>query len=733
MRRGGLFFIAALFIAVNAYAQTESLIEPAVKLIKKKDCVGALAALNGINLSRHQELLPGVAYLTGVCLTRLDRSEEAKHFFEVASADPLMGDWALYQLTQIRDAKGEWKELLADAERFAKEFPYSPLQTEVALLKARAWRAMNQPLRAAIGVRDVIFAGYAKPEKALWELAISYETAGMAADGYAAYQRIYYEFPHTPLSAPAHEAMERIQRESAKGYLPPPSPAQRMKRVYMMMTNRMYKDAVEYINTLAKVQFTPLHRAELMMHLGRAHERLGQAEEAVAAYRQAAKVRDREIRPEALYRITRIYWNRDESEKTLETIKQIVREYATHEVAAQARYIEARMDESAGRRDEAIKKFENTAAVYPSGKVAEDCLWYAGWLRYLSGDLAGAEKGFLRLSEKYPNSNGTAPRALYWLARAMSEQGKDSGEHKKQLLAKYPFSYYAFLVNGDIRFGLAESPRTPGDGGFGGAVLKKMESAMAAFAPEPALDERSAWALKSARAWLSLGLPDTAKGLLDMTAAGTPKTQEGYAWLAWQYYKARCYQCVLRAADGIKMESLPPEQLQLVTLLMFPVAHWDAVSANADAGGMDPFIVLSIVRQESSFDPEIVSPADAHGLMQIIPSTAETVAGELGMGKPTVDDLHTPEVNIKLGAHYLAGLIRAHGGSLPLAFANYNAGPRPVERWKQKFPAEDVSVFIERIPYNETREYVKKVLRNYSVYRGIYAENHGVAMAAPAQ
>ena len=128
------------------------------------------------------------------------------------------------------------------------------------------------------------------------------------------------------------------------------------------------------------------------------------------------------------------------------------------------------------------------------------------------------------------------------------------------------------------------------------------------------------------------------------------------------------------------------------------------------------------MRQESVFNPDALSSAGARGLMQIMPATAEELVAQLRLPALTLEQLHDPTVSITLGTQYLASLLQRYHGNMVLALAAYNAGPGRVSRWREQWPDLPMDEFIEIIPIEETRFYVKYVLRNLMLYERLYKE-----------
>lgn len=144
-----------------------------------------------------------------------------------------------------------------------------------------------------------------------------------------------------------------------------------------------------------------------------------------------------------------------------------------------------------------------------------------------------------------------------------------------------------------------------------------------------------------------------------------------------------------------------------VTALLFPTRYWTEIVANSQE--IDPILVKALIRQESAFNPQARSRAKASGLMQLIYPTAR----RYGVHRPSL--LLKPDQNIHAGSKFLGQLIEEFG-SVELALAAYNAGPGAVRQWQKRYPTENIDLFVEMIPYSETREYVRLVRRNFRIY-----------------
>jgi soluble lytic murein transglycosylase len=153
--------------------------------------------------------------------------------------------------------------------------------------------------------------------------------------------------------------------------------------------------------------------------------------------------------------------------------------------------------------------------------------------------------------------------------------------------------------------------------------------------------------------------------------------------------------------------------------LYFPVLERETLISSSKENGLDPVLVAALIRQESNFNPVATSPAGARGLMQLMPSVGKSVADTKGIGPWDPDLLYQPATNIKLGTAHLSGLVRKYPEVVKVLSA-YNAGESRVEKWSSKAGASDPEVFTERIPFVETRDYVRAILRNRAYYQALY-------------
>jgi soluble lytic murein transglycosylase len=292
-------------------------------------------------------------------------------------------------------------------------------------------------------------------------------------------------------------------------------------------------------------------------------------------------------------------------------------------------------------------------------------------------------------------------RPRYWEVRALEEQGvADTDERYAELAREYPFTYYGWRA---LERAGDEMPRRPEPSLWPGRrSLSDADLARPAILLEAGL-------LDEAREELA-ELFRSAKGVEDRIALA------GFYAEAGDYNRAQ--RLVVNAYQERLARGPAPDQIEL-WWHAWPAPYEEALRRAERPGAPTPALVYSIMREESGYRPEVISVSGARGLLQLMPATAERVARSVALEGFEPGDLFRPEVNIELGSAYLGQLLARFDGNTPAAIGSYNAGPEAVARWLADGVATD-DVWVEEIPYTQTRAYVKRVLRSLHVYRVLY-------------
>ncbi len=358
-----------------------------------------------------------------------------------------------------------------------------------------------------------------------------------------------------------------------------------------------------------------------------------------------------------------------------------------------------------------------------------------GWDAYERLDFTAAKTAWEKVLAAAPRTSGSAP-ALLWLGKMEERAGNSDVAHQLYQMAwnANPGDYYAFRARelagnatydpqGPIRLpSKDELDRERGDFERWLAGWTHPDAASAALPYLGAPISRSS-TLDRIRALIDIGLTDLARA--EITSAMSRFADDGrslYA-LADVLDQLGLTPESLAAAYRLLMISPAPNAYQAplnLQRLVYPFPYRDLIVQSARQYGIDPLLLVALIRQESAFRTEARSSASAVGLTQFLPSTALGVAAQIGLADFDIADLTRPRTAIELGAAYLASQIKAFGGNPYIALAAYNAGAGNVRRWLSDNPRGDVDLFVEEIPYQETREYVRNIYRFYQEYVLLY-------------
>ncbi len=343
--------------------------------------------------------------------------------------------------------------------------------------------------------------------------------------------------------------------------------------------------------------------------------------------------------------------------------------------------------------DEIAPLYESAARCFPKHSLdRENFLTRAGLLYVYKNDYVKAEKLF----SKTTAIDAFSGRTLYWLYRSRKELGKTADADKAllKLLEQHRFSFHAILA------GLLA--------GKDAAADYFANSATAIAVKRSPKNKKLNQFIEAIEALHQYRFSESGNVLADWTSD----------WFMHMEPTVRIYLAEM-GDPALQVSSIPalllhkPSLIQRETMeLAYPKAYFSSFEKQATIA--DPLLLLALARKESLFDPKAVSPTNAQGLLQIQPETARKLISDSATAGPP--DLQNPETNITLGAKYIAQLIERENGNLLLALGAYNAGEIAVQNWGKRYPTTDLILFVDLIPYRETRDYVTTVLANYYWY-----------------
>jgi len=358
----------------------------------------------------------------------------------------------------------------------------------------------------------------------------------------------------------------------------------------------------------------------------------------------------------------------------------------------------------------AKKIYEDIFENHKDGNFASEALWNIFWIEYDSDNYDTA----IELGQKHINTYENtiaSPAIRFWLGKIYEQTNNNQAAEKyyKTVLKKFPDSYYAFRASGRLQalkgrqdFGWSTNPQNL-------LPIDKLQINM----PSSYSEIKQKHGILAAEA-VALGDYETATLFIkdDRFLESWIKFQNGLTTNS-----------IVTARKAMADLTDRPDSNDPRWRLIYPIYYPGEINLNAGINKLDPFLVISLLKEESHFNPFAVSSSNARGLMQVLPGTARDIVRWKGLDRGCSRELFNPESNIKVGTAYLCHTCETLENNMLYAVAAYNCGPAAVKSWLKKTPHDDPDRFVENIPYTQTRDYVKKVFGSYWNYKRVYGAN----------
>jgi soluble lytic murein transglycosylase len=471
---------------------------------------------------------------------------------------------------------------------------------------------------------------------------------------------------------------------------------------------------------------------EALWLLGLSQKYLGQYSNAVATFRRLIETYPRsEHWGEAHLEIGKTLTDQDAHAEAKAFLRGFAAQQPAHPLARDALWWAARLDMSDQMYEEAHTYMHQLINDYPQSQYTGEALYWAGQSAYALEDYQGAVNDWKELATKYPKSD-LVNFGDYWRVRALLElKREEEAQNLLQELAGKPEDYYTLrardLLAGQqphaIPMALPSEAQLTAEQAEAEAWLRQwlqlpettaMAALQAAVRDDPAF--------KRGATLLELGLRDQALVEFEVVKDNWWHDPLSMYQLALYFKENNLGRLgILTAARLIFLSPVeaPEEAPLFIQRLYYPIYFGEVIFAEAEALEVDPAMLLAIMRQESLFEFSALSIAGARGLMQVMPATGEYVAQHSGFEGFNPDHLWLPYVSIKFGSWYINQQLGLFDNNQFAALAAYNAGPGNVIEWLKI--SDDLDVFVEAIPFWESRTYIRRIYVNLAAYRRLYA------------
>ncbi len=707
--RGVAAMLVALACAAPAAAQDDPL-RPIAEAVRRHADDDALAAI--AHLPAEVRDGPRARYLRGRLLERQSRMEEAAAAFPTGSAieglPEAVRDDALRRAGIASARSGDCPAARERLETLRGEAMVQAVLAECALADGDLDAAQRE-LRAVVdrGAREVdLFA-------ARFSLAEALARAGRRDDAVEALTALIVERADHPEAPRAEAALEALSGGPVEL-----SFSQQLRRADRLADVNRYAEAEAALRAMGRPTRAPELRAWLHQ-LGMVLYRLRRQ-----WYAEAATVLAESARmggPHAAddqFHAARALSRADHDAEAIRDYRRFASDHPSHRLAPEALYLaawlELRHDMRAGEAN--MARFARSAAAARAPSFRREATWQLGLRSFERRRWAAAERHLIEYA-RMDASPMVRGRGYYWLGRTREARGDRAGAIAAYRDALYiePLHWYALLARQRLE-ALDEDPGPPFPEPPLPGAAPEVDVALppdAAFYAALGLRQDALDAVRRQEARIRRGPGD-----------GTQRLVTVYQQLGEASRVAR----LVGGVSTLRRRNAPGPVDRWRWDGAYPRPYAREVNAAAPAGGLTPAHMYAVMRQESGFDPDVVSYADAIGLMQLLPDTAIPMARRVGL-EITREMLFDPEVNTRIGAAYVGGLVSRFG--VPLGFSAFNAGGFRVDQWLRDRGRTELDLFVEHIPFEPTRNYIRRVTTHFAHYRYLEDPSGGWPITLP--
>lgn len=635
------------------------------------------------------------------------------------SRQTLIGDYALFYRARALSGAGRAEEAERDWLRLAQSHPSSLLARE-ARRQAASSAASRGAHQTALDYIHPLAASDDGP--GLKIKADVLEKLGRTDESAKALRRLHFYAPQSSESANVGAQLSRLGSSIAAE-----TAAELTARGNRLYEAGQFVLAAQSYDLLAR-QFPAATTNETWLRAGISNYQISSHTNAIDALsRVRAQTPKDQI--EALFYTGLAQIGQKRPDLALVTLANLRQAAPGNPRIAELLYELARSAERASQTAQAASYYEQVVKQFPRDSRADEAHFFLAWRAHEAKAYRQSSDMLLEHVAEYASETDNRGKAAFWAALDSERAGEKSRALTlyRALLRRYSAGWYG--VNADRHIALLERSGIKPMNAESGSVLARAIAGLQNITTTPeSVSEVDQQNLAKSEQLMRLALHEQAMEELQSVRSRTPNGPRVNLRIA-QVFRAQNENAAainaLRRAYPDYGQALPEEMTREVWEVFYPLGWWTTIQQEARRHNIDPYMVAGLIRQETIFNPQARSRANALGLMQILPSTGRMVGRKYSLngGSITSADLFNPILSIQLGTAYLSDMIRTFG-RFEYAAAAYNGGPNRVARWLNELPTAEIEEWVDSIPLSETRGYVQGVYRNARQYQRLYDE-HG--------
>ena len=726
--------LAAVFVfaLIGVAAQTRArLVSPAQDKARIQ-LQTAVASNSEAELQRFENSFPNTREAALARLLRGHMRLQAKDYSTAATlfADQnierltAVGDYALYYRGQALQERGGAAEAEREFRRLAQNYP-SSLLSRAATLQSAGSAMLRGDYQTAIS--DLAALSSSNDGAALKMRADALEKAGRQNEAIITLRKLYYDAPQSP------EADKAGARLTALGAKTAPDDASQQKR----RADRLYQAGLYALAAHAYAQIPALFpdaaTDDVWLRAGISYYKSNLFKQAVDALSQI-RSRAPKVVSEAVYYKGLAQLSLNSEAAVLQTMAELRRVAPGSERIGDLLYAVGRYQEKRDRSEQASSYYTQLVRQFPQADGAANAHFWLAWRAHEARDYRTASRLLTEHVANYSAVTENRGKAGFWAALDAERSGDKETAMTiyRALLMRYGSGWFglnaerriAGLVNQGVRARPLESDLL---------LRRAVQGLQTVNLPQETLKDADAEHVTKAEQLMRVALYQSAMNELDAARANCPDSPSVNLRIAQIF---RIQGEPVAALNALKRsypdygQMLPGEGTREVWEVFYPLKWWSNIKEEAKRHNLDPYLIAGLIRQETVFNPNARSRANAYGLMQLLPYVGRDVARKTGARAITTNDLFNPVLNIQLGTAYVKELMDGFDRFEYVAAA-YNGGPTRVRRWIKELPTADIEEWVDSIPLSETRLYVQGVYRNARQYQRLYDEQGNFRSGVP--
>ncbi|MCG2789541.1 MAG: tetratricopeptide repeat protein [Actinomycetia bacterium] len=570
----------------------------------------------------------------------------------------------------------------------------------------------------------------------LFQLAICQEKNSKFESAFENYKKIWLNFPENEF---ADDAFKNITSLSDKKLTGPftPSNEQIYSRGAIFFGLYRYESAIGEFNKIIEAgKNSPLPSAlnsKTLFKLGMCYFNLRDypksTELLISCYE---KFPSESYADDSLYFLGRAFTSLGQEDNSISYYQKVLAKYPQGNYADDSLYRIGRIYFLRGDLESAAASYEKIVNNYPGGDKISDAYWELGWIQFRGGDYNNAKNTFRGMKVKFKGSS-IGEKAMFWEARCLQKLGENEAAANiyREIIESKTYTYYTFasqrsLKSMGVEYDIPKIdntvyPDNPKIDTLLPEIYQDIENINTGSSGSG--QDGKFTHIDKAKELLTLEFYSSASKEIEAGSGEFEQDNLRILEISTLYLKAKDYlnsqRLIAKYFSKLKSNLNNPYK-DYVYYLLYPYGFKEYIDKYSGQFNVDPLFVLAVIREESRFQPDAGSYAGALGLMQIIPKTGKGIASQLGISKFSNQMLLDPEMSIRMGSYYLSRQLESFNQNKYYACGAYNGGPGSMSKWLSSWGDKGIDEFIEYVSYDETRNYIKKVMGSYFFYQMLY-------------